>query len=73
MKIWTRAVRIFHFRAHDVSESYKTYRSLQNMRFCKENQAIDQGVATGTKIGTEPGNELKYREDIENAYNELVH
>ena len=37
MKIWTKAVIIFHFRAHDVSESYKTYRSLQNMRFCKEN------------------------------------
>ena len=42
------------------------------MRFCKENHTIDQGEATGTITGAEPENEMKYREEIENAYNELV-
>ena len=33
----------------------------------------NQGDWAGTIIGTEPDNEMKYREEIENAYNELVH
>ena len=72
MKIWVKAVRIFHFRAHDDNESLRHHGTLQHMRFCKENHTIDQGEATGTITGTEPENEMKYREEIENAYNELV-
>ena len=37
------------------------------MRFCKENYVIDQGEGTGTIIDTEPDNEIKYREEIDNA------
>ena len=33
----------------------------------------NQGDWAGTIIGTEPDSEMKYREEIENAYNELVH
>ena len=43
------------------------------MRFCKENNAIDEGEGTWSIIGTEPDNEMKYQEEIENAFNELVH
>ena len=43
------------------------------MRFCKENHAIDDGEGTGSIIGTKPDNEIKYQEEIENAFNELVH
>ena len=39
----------------------------------KENHAIDQREGTGTIIGTEPSNEIKYREEVDNGYNELVH
>ena len=53
---------------------FKTHRgTLQHMWFCKENHAIDEGEGTGTIIGTQPDNEMKYREEIENAFNELVH
>ena len=44
-----------------------------NMRFCKENHPIDQVERTGTIINTEPDNEMQYREEKDNAYNELVH
>ena len=47
--------------------------TLQHMRFCKENHTIDQGEVIVTIINTEPDNERKYREEIENACNELVH
>ena len=30
-------------------------------------------MGTGTIIGTEPDNEMKYREEKENAFDELVH
>ena len=64
MKIWAKALRIF---------SFKTYRgTLQHMRFCKDH-AIDQREGTGTITGTELNNEMKYREEIDNAYNELMH
>ena len=43
------------------------------MWFCKENHVIDQGDGTGTIISTEPDNETKYRDEIDNVYNELVH
>ena len=43
------------------------------MRFCKENHAIDEGEGTGTIIGTEPDNKMKYREERENTFNESVH
>ena len=43
------------------------------MRFCSENEAIDQGEGTGTIISTEPDNEMKYQEETDNAYNELMH
>ena len=66
-------MRIFHFCIHDVNGIW-TYRgTLQHMQFCKENHAIDEGEGTGTIIGTEPNNKMKYREEIENAFNELVH
>ena len=47
--------------------------TLQHMRLCKENHTIDQGEGTETVISTEPDNEMKYRGEIENACNELMH
>ena len=53
---------------------FKIHRgNLQHIQFCKENHAIDEGEGTGTIIGTQPDNEMKYREEIENGFNELVH
>lgn len=43
---------------------------LQHLRFFKENHAIHHG--TQTIISTEPNNEMKYRENIDNTYSELV-
>ena len=43
------------------------------MWFCKENQAIGQGEGAGMVISREPDNEMKYWEEIGNAYNELKH
>ena len=64
MKILAKALRIF---------SFKTYRgTLQHMRFCKDH-AIDQREGTRTITGTELNNKMKYREEIDNAYNELMH
>ena len=57
----------FHSRAHDVNESLRHCGTLQHMRFCKENHAIDHGEVTGSIIGTEPDNEMKYWEEIENG------
>ena len=74
IKIWTKAVRIFDIRAHDAKEGLRHIVVPYNIcNFFKENHAIDQGERTGTIIGTEPDNEMKYREEIENAYNELAH
>ena len=64
----------FPFSCSRCQRKFKAYRgTLQHLRFCKENHAIHQGEGTRTIIGTEPDNEMKYREEIENAYNELVH
>ena len=46
--------------------------ALQHMWFCRENQ-IDQREMTGTIISAEHDNEMKYREEIGNAYNDLKH
>ena len=37
------------------------------MRFRKENHATDQREGTETIVGTEPNNQMKYREEIDNA------
>ena len=64
----------FAFPCSPCQRKFKTYcGTLQHMRFCKENNATDQGEGTGTIINTQPDNENKYREKIDNAYNELVH
>ena len=64
----------FRYPCSRCQRKFKTCRgTLQHMQFFKENHAIDQGERTGTIIGTEPDNEMKYREQIENVYNELVH
>ena len=42
------------------------------MWFCRENQ-IDQREMTGTIISAEHDSEMKYREEIGNAYNDLKH
>ena len=56
----------------DVNEIWKhIIVPLQHMGFCKENHAIDQGP--DKEISTRSDNEMKYREEIDNAYNELVH
>lgn len=68
MKIWAKAVKIFNFRAQGVNESLR-----QRKWLCKEKHAIDQGDGTGTIISTEPDNETKFRDEIDNVYNELVH
>ena len=53
---------------------FKTYRvTLQHIRFCEENHAIHEGEGTGTTIGTETNKKMKYREEIDNAFNALVH
>ena len=39
----------------------------------KKNNAIDQREGTGTIITTEPDNEMKYGEEIDNTYTNLVH
>lgn len=66
-------MKIFNFRSQDVNESLRhivvTY---NNMRFCKENHAVDQGEKIRMIISTEPDSEMKYGKDIDNAYNELV-
>ena len=41
--------------------------------FVKKTKQLIKKWGPGQKLGTEPGNELKYQEEIENAYNELVH
>ena len=62
----------FPFPCSRCQRKFKTYRgTLQHMRFCKENQAIDEEEGTGTYIGTEPDYEMKYQEEIENAFNKL--
>ena len=64
----------FPFPCQRYQRKFKTYRgTLQHMRFCEENHAIDEREGTGAIIGTEPDNEIKYREEIENAVNDLVH
>ena len=64
----------FPFSCQRYQRKFKTYRgTLQHMRFCGENHAIDEREGTGAIIGTEPDNEIKYREEIENAVNDLVH
>ena len=64
----------FPFPCSWCQRKFKTYRgTLQDMRFCKENHAIDDGEGIGSIIGTKPDNEIKYQEEIENAFNELVH
>ena len=58
----------FQFPCSWCQQKFKTCRViLQHMRFCKENFVIDQGEGTGTIIDTEPDNEIKYREEIDNA------
>ena len=64
----------FTFSWSRCQRKFKTYRgTLEHMQFCKENHATDEGEGTEAIIGTEPENEMKYREEIENAFNELVH
>ena len=54
------------------SSENPTTRTLQHVRFRKENHATDEEEGTGTIIGTEPDNEMKYREELENTFNESV-
>ena len=64
----------FPFPWSRCQRKFKAYHgTIQHMRFCKENHAIDEGEWTGAYIGTEPNYEMKYREEIENAFNKLVH
>ena len=64
----------FPFPYQRCQRKFKTYRgTLQHIRFCEENHAIDEREGTGAIIGTEPDNEMKYQEEIENAVNDLVH
>ena len=64
----------FSFPCWRRRRQFKIHRdNLQHIQFCKENHATDEGEGTGTVIGTQPDNKMKYREEIENAFNELVH
>ena len=59
----------FPFLYSRCQRKFKTYRgTLQHMQFCKENHAIDEGEGTGTIIGTEPDNKMKYREEREKMH-----
>ena len=66
-----KAVRIFHFHAHDVNESLRHIVVPYIIFDVKKIMQLIKG--TRTIIVTEPDNESKYREEIENVYNELLH
>ena len=64
----------FQFPCSRYQQKFKLYcGTLQHMQFWKENHTSDKGEGTGTIISTEPSNEIKYWEKIDNACNELVH
>ena len=73
MIIWAKTVRIFNFYAYDVNKSLR--RIVVSCNICSfiKNYAIDQGEVAGTTIRTETDNEVKYQEEIDNAYNKLVY
>ena len=51
----------FQFPCSRYQRKFKTCRgTLQYMRFCKKNHAIDQGEGTRPIISTEPDNGMKH-------------
>ena len=74
IKIWAKAVRIFYFYAHNIHKSLRHIMVPYNIcDFVKRITKLIKERGLRAIKSTEPNNEMKYQEEIDNPYNKLLH